>query len=70
MNYKEAILKDMGYQGHELLMNPETGSVDTAKNWAEDCLDWYVDILSIEEQFNNFIKVEWKEKAGWVEVAA
>jgi hypothetical protein len=55
-----------GYRGKELLMNTVTGSIDTAKNWAEDFLKgiWCEEheeehfCQSMGNQFSSLVEVQ------------
>lgn len=59
--------KECGYKDTDLLMNPATGSVDTAKNWSDEMIDWDTEDESAEEQFSQLIHVE-KAFDGWTEI--
>jgi hypothetical protein len=59
--------KDFGYDGWEMLMNPETGSVDMAKNWALECHQWADTTTEIAEQFFSLIEVT-KVNGEWIEI--
>lgn len=64
---KRFIAEDFGYEGQELLMNIETGSVDTAASWASDAHTWLEGsdfegdeqdmIEEIKEQFSSLERV-------------
>lgn len=51
-------LKELGYIGPEKLMNPETGSIDTAENWFSDMENWSCDYASLEDQFFSLVLIE------------
>lgn len=54
---KKYTAQDFGYKGHEMLMNPFTGSIDTADVWASDAHDW-IEAGDIFEQFSSLVEVE------------
>ena len=45
----QQLLKTRGYKGNEMLMFPETGSIDTARNWAQDCIENECECMSCNE---------------------
>lgn len=59
--------KHFGYEDTDMLMHVNTGHVDTAKNWAEDVLDWDTEEATLEEQFSTLVKVK-ATSEGWEEV--
>ncbi len=61
MNNTVKILKSRNFTGHEMLMNPMTGSVDTAENWA-------CEIEDNSSDFETLIEVAKDEGESWVEV--
>jgi hypothetical protein len=63
----EYTAKHFGYEDTDMLMQVNTGHVDTAKNWAEDVLDWDTEEATIEEQFSTLVKVK-ATNEGWEEV--
>lgn len=46
-----------GYKGSEMLMNPVTGSVCTAREWADSAADWDESDSSVSDQFAELIEV-------------
>lgn len=65
---KKYVAKDFGYKGDEFLMNPPTGSVETADSWASEAHLWDEEDKSIEEQFESLVEVKQDEEGNWVEV--
>ena len=68
-------LKDFGYEGKEILMNADCGSLGTSEEWLTESVNWPAcvdgdlcgdcescDCLSIECQFSNLTHVVWDEK--------
>lgn len=65
---KHFTAQDFGYKGHELLQNLNTGSIDTASNWAADAHTWLEGsdfegdleamIEEIKDQFSSLEEVE------------
>src|SRR5690606_35783621 len=61
--------KDFGYNGDEQLMNVDTGSVDTAANWAKDAHNWHAGEFTIEEQFDELVQVVYDEESeDWKQI--
>lgn len=64
------ILTEFGYNGSEMLMNSETGSVDTSLNWTLDTDSWLGGEdgeMTVEDQFSTLTQVKFI-KGEWVEV--
>lgn len=60
--------QDFGYTEDDILMNPCTGSVDTAKNWALESARWNRDIETAQMQFSQLIHVVFDEETNyWIE---
>lgn len=55
--------KDFGYKGDEWLMNLDTGSVDTAENWAKDANKWWAGEFTVEKQFSELVQVVYDEES-------
>jgi len=49
------------------LMNPETGSVDTEKNWRSEMPGWDEEITTQQEQYNSLVEVKKDRNGDWVE---
>lgn len=57
LSLDQELLKMCGYDGTEILMNPHTGSVDTAENWACEASGWDDSYDDIYEQFDELIQI-------------
>ena len=55
--FTTALLNAFSYNADDMLMNPATGSVDTAENWALDCRSWDDDAKKCVAQFASLKKV-------------
>lgn len=77
-SYATSMLFAHCYTGDEMLMNPTTGSVDTAKQWAIDSYDWYDNIcnsyckdgecacVDVNEEYASLLQVIKDKKGNWV----
>lgn len=68
MRLPEYLLYMLSYEGHEMLMNPITGSVDSASNWALESNDWDFSRNECLDQFSTLICVEKSETGEWKEI--
>ena len=71
---KKHTAKDFGYVGHEMLMNPATGSVDTAESWASQAHEWvdedgdeFENFGYLFKEFHTLIEVEKDAEGDWVQ---
>ena len=53
------LYEEFGYAPWEMLMNPETGTVDYAEIWSNDAPYWSEEFESIRDQFASLVLVEW-----------
>jgi hypothetical protein len=57
-----------GLTMEQYLMNPVTGSVDIADNWAAEMFTWDDDPAECQRQFNRLIEVVRDANGDWIEI--
>lgn len=64
---EQELLEQFEFNGDENLMNPSTGSVDTAESWACEAINWSESEEEIYEQFGDLVEVIKDQNDNWVE---